>query len=312
MGVKITSENIEEYITSFIDRQYQTDEERQRVKELIDNDELVYKKYKTELLTRDLFREKLFQEELPSTTFVKINNSIDGLVFSAIEAKKNTEHQYAQTRESHFNLPFLAYLKKQLTSRISLKWVAVPAYSFAVLFFIILAAVSLFVHNNQSSGINPFVATGSDKSVMVQAVSNFHKILAGDMNPLLNSTDENEVCDYLKNGTKFDAYVPCLKNCDLKGAAFNEYNGQKLAHIVYTSGKEVIYIYETHISSIHCKSLELPEPVHNQMIADKYYMCDHADADGCTLMLWFKDSLLCASVSKMSKHKLYNTLVSLK
>lgn len=312
MGVKITIENIDEYITSFIDDQQLTDEESQRVRELIENDEVVSKKYKTELLTKNLFQSKIKPVELPLTTYVKINNSVDNLVYAVLEKKKEELTQSSFAHEVHYNLPFLVYLMRLITTKVRLRWVTVPAYSFAILFIVILAAAGLFVDRTQSPGLNQFVTSGSDKSVMVQAVNNFHKILAGEMSPQMNSTDENAVCSYLKNGTRFDAFVPCLKNCSLKGACYNEYNGQKLAHIVYTSGKDVIYIYETHISSIHCKNLELPDPVHSQMMADKYYLCDHVDKDNCTLMMWYKDSILCASVSKLSKQRLYNTLASLK
>jgi len=312
MGVKITIENIDEYLTSFIDGQYQSEEERQQVQQFIEKDERIYKKYKSELLTRNLLKTKLTSAELPHATVVKINNSVGGLVYSALENKKRLAALSSDSEEAHFGLPFLVYVKRLLTSKVSLKWISVPAYSFAIVFMIIMILSGIYVNRTQNPELNPFITSGSDKSVMVQAVNTFHKILSGEIKTQLNSTDENAVCDYLKDGTKFDAYVPCLKNCNLKGAAYNEYNGQKLAHIVYTSGKEVIYIYETHISSINRRHLEVPDPVHNQMISDKYYMCDHVDKDNCTLMMWYKDSILCATVSTMSKRKLYNTIAALK
>jgi hypothetical protein len=312
MGGKITKENIDEHLTAYIDEQLLSKEEREYVSELIQKDKAIYKKYRTELLTRDLLRSKFQFEEVPQASYVSINNSIDNLLFSISESRKKKHQEDLVPGEADFSQPFTLYIKKLFTTPVRLKWVTVPAYSFVLVFFVLIAATGIFLQATKQTELNPFITSGSDNSVMVQAVNNFHKILSGEIKTELNSDNSKEVGSFVKEKSKFDAYVPDLNNCKLQGAVCNEYNGEKLAHIVYTSGDEVIYIYETKISGIHCRNLELPDPVHKQMIADRFYMCDHVDRKNTSLMLWYKDSVLCASVSNIPKHKLFNTFAYLK
>jgi hypothetical protein len=312
MDGKITRENIDEHLTAYIDGQVLSQKERDYVSELIRKDKTIYNKYRTELLTRDLLRSKFKPEEVPQASYVGINDSIDNLLFSISESRKKIHQKDLVPGEVDFSQPFALYIKRLFTTPVRLKWVTVPAYSFVLVFFVLIAATGIFLQATRQSELNPFITSGSDNSVMVQAVNNFHKILSGEFKTELNSNNATEVSDFVRNKTKIDAYIPDLNNCKLQGAVCNEYNGEKLAHIVYTSGDEVIYIYETKISGIHCKNLELPDPVHKQMIANRFYMCDHVDRINTSLMLWYKDSVLCASVSNIPKHKLFNTFAYLK
>jgi hypothetical protein len=302
MAENITNDNINEFLTSYIDGQIKSPDTNKQVKSLIESNDLVNKKYQAELLTRNLFRTRLVSSELPLATLVKVNNSIDTLIKTA------TLTNYVNTGDI-YGKGFFEYLKKLVSAPVNIGKAAVPRYAFAVVFIFILFAAGLLMKQGNTE-LNPFIAAGSDKSVMVQAVKNFKKVLSGDIKPELISSDVTNVKSYVKNKAKFDAYIPSISEYQLAGVVCNEYNGQKLAHLVYTSGKEIIYIYETQVNSIHCKELELPEPVHFDILRDKYYMCDHVDFDECTMIVWYKDNILCASVSTMPKQKMYASFTS--
>jgi hypothetical protein len=153
--------------------------------------------------------------------------------------------------------------------------------------------------------LNPYIAAGSEKSVMVQAVNNFHKFLAGDMKPEMESSDAAKVRNFVKHKANIDAFVPSINDYNLIGAMCSEYNGQMLAHLVYSSGNEIIYIYEAGVNSLHCKSLELPDPVHSDIVKNTYYMCDKVDDNQCTMIVWYNGNVICASVSTMPKQKMF-------
>lgn len=301
MGENITNDNINEFLTSYIDGQIHDSDTNNKIKNFIEGNDLAFKKYKAELLTRNLFRTRLTSAELPPATAMKVTVSIDSLIKDAsIRIARN---------EDLYSLGFLEYLKRLISAPVNIGRAAVPRYAFAaVLIFIILGAGLLMKQGNTE--LNPFIASGSEKSVMVQAVKNFKKVLAGDIKPEMKSSDVNLVKNFVKNKTGFEAYVPSISDYELKGTVCDEYNGQKIAHLVYTSGREIIYIYEIQVNSLHCKELELPEPVHYDILRDKYYMCDHVDFDECTMIVWYKDNVVCASVSTMPKQRMYTSFTS--
>ncbi len=301
MGENITNDNIDEFLTSYIDGQINDPDTYKQVKSLIESNKLVYKKYKSELLTRNLFRSRLAPVDLPLTTLTKVNSTLEAAV-SALSL------DFVKA-ESVFSRSFLLYLVKLITTPVKIGKAAVPRYAFAVTMIFILLVAGLLM-NRGNTELNPFIANGSEKSVMVQAMKNFKKILAGDIKPEMRSNDVNQVKSFAKKKADFDAYVPSISEYELVGIVCNEYNGQKLVHLVYSSGSEVIYIYETQMNSLHCKELELPEPVHYEILRQKYYMCDQVDYDECTMIVWYKDNVLCASVSTMPKQKMYASFAS--
>ena len=308
MGVNITNDNIDEFLTSYIDGQINDPDTDNQLKSIIESNELVSKKYRTELLTRNLFRSRLASKELPASTVVKVNNSINVLIKSA--AGKRTAVSDKST--DIYSVGFFEYFKRLISAPFVIRNVAVPRYAFAVILIFIIVGTGLLMKNSNAE-LNPYIATGSEKSVMVQAMKNFHKILTGDIKPEMKSSDKNQVKDFVKNKTNFEAYVPDISDYVLEGAACDEYRGQKLAHIVYKSGREIIYIYEIQVNSLHCKELELPEPVHYGILKDKFYMCDKVDANGdCTMIVWYKDNVVCASVSTMTKQRMYSSFTSFK
>jgi hypothetical protein len=304
MGVNITDDNFDEFLTSYIDGENKDTKLDNEIKRHIESNDKVSRKYMSELLTKRLFSTRLVQVDVPEALVLKINNSID----KAIQ-KAETKTAVSSDTEIAYTGSFTEYLMKLISSPISIGRFAVPRYAFAAVIVLILITAGLMMNKNTTE-LNPFIAAGSEKSVMVQAMKNFHKILAGDIQPEMKSSNVAQVRTFVKDKTKFDAYIPVIDDYNLVGAVCSEYNGQMLAHIVYTSGNEVIYIYETQVNSLHCKELELPDPVHSDILKNKFYMCDKVDDNQCTMILWYKDNVLCASVSTMPKQKMYASFTS--
>ncbi len=303
MDESITHDNIDEFLTSYIDGQINDPDTDKKVKTFIEENDVVFKKYRTELLTRNLFRSRLASAELPSATVLKVNISINSLIKSASE---NQSYAAGDSSGDQYSHSFFEYLKKLISAPVVIRKVAVPRYAFAVVLIFLLLGAGLLMKKGATE-LNPFISAGSEKSVIVQAMKNFHKVLSGDIKPEVKSNDADHVKSFVKNKANFDAYVPSISDYELLGVVCNEYNGQKIAHLVYSSGNEIIYIYETEVNSIHCKQLELPEPVHYDILRDKYYMCDQVDEDECTMIVWYKDNVLCTSVSTMPKQKMYTS-----
>jgi len=311
MGVKITKDNIDEYITSYIDGEINDPKLEKDINDILSKDDILLRKYLSETLTKRLIQSRIHHQEVPGNLFANINNSIENLIDSCIESKKvvmKDDYHPLQTSRS-----FPEYFKHIISVPVNFIGFSVPRYALAVLLILIIFGTSLLLTRKNDSPLNPYIANGSDKSIMVQAINNFHKILKGEFQPQISSHDENVVRKYLKDNLDYEVYVPCIENCQTMSVICNEYNGQKIAHIVYRSGDNIFYICETPSKSLNNKCLEIPDPVHNEIVTKKFYMCDKVDSDNdCTMLLWYSGNVICASVSNMPKQKMYATFSNFK
>lgn len=308
MGVKITKDNIDEYITSYIDGEINDPSLEKEINDILSKDDTLLKKYLSETLTKKLIRSRLQPQEVPDNVSARIMNSIDNLITSSINSGARPQtHPVSESRS------FTEYMKRIITASVRIGRIPVPRYAFGIVIVMLIIAVGLLVNKKSRGQLNPYIANGTEKSIMVQAVNNFHKFLNGEMKPQVSSNSENDVKKYLKDNLDYEVYVPCVENCEVIGAICDEYNGQKRAHILYRTGDDVFYICETPSKSLNHKCMEIPDPVHNEIISKKFYMCDKIDMDNdCTMLLWYTGNLVCASVSTMPKQKMYAAFTNFK
>ncbi len=300
MGQDTTTFNIDELISSYIDNQISDPELKSQIENKLNTDEKLNAKYKAELLTKNLLRSKLPEAELPQETYRKVMSSIDSLV-----ANQNANSAYKQPA---INTPAYPSFWQSLKETIKTPFMGIPRYGYAMAaIFIIVGA--LFIFNGKKT-LNPYITSGTDKSIMVQAVNSFHKIMDGEVLPQFNSSNAAEVEKFVKEKSNFCPYLPSIDNYVLTGVVCTEYNGQKLAHVIYRNDKEVFYIYQTPLTSVVKKDLDLPQDVHNEIIKTKYFMCDAVDQNDCTMTLWIKDNVVCASMTTMPKQKMQAAFTS--
>jgi hypothetical protein len=304
MGVSITNETIDEFLTSQIDGENKDMDTVNKVEEMLQKDPNLMKKYRSEMLTKQMFNSRLRPLEVPSSTYLRITASIDGLI---LNAKNQYSEQLIHIQQT---TNFLQYLISVLVSPLRIGRAAIPAYTLGITIILIIAGAGIFLSQKDNSSLNPFIADGTERSVMVQAINNFHKVLKGEIQPQIHSNDPDEIRKFVASKVNFEPYIPRINDYTLSGAVCNEYDGQKLVHIVYKSGDDVLYIYETALKSINHKRLEIPDQVSSDITKDKFYMCDKVDHHNCTMTLWYMGNVLCASVTTMPKQKMYSTFTS--
>jgi hypothetical protein len=300
MGQDITTFNIDELISSYIDNQISDPELRSQIENKLSTDEKLKAKYKSELLTKNLMCQKFPEAELPTETYRKVMSSIDSLV-----ANQNAKQIYTNQQAVTAAYPsFWQSLKETITAPL----MGIPRYGYGMAaIFIIIGALFIF---NGKKELNPYITSGTDKSIMVQAVNSFHKILDGEILPQLKTSNAAEVEKFVKEKSNFCPYLPSIDNYVLTGVLCNEYNGQKLAHVIYSNGNEILYIYQTPLTSVVKKDLDLPQDVHNEIQKMQYFMCDAVDDKDCTMTLWIKDNIVCASMTTMPKQKMQATFTN--
>lgn len=307
MGQNITTFNIDELISSYIDNQITDPELKAQIEEKLATDQKLYAKYKAELLTKNLIHSRIHEAELPAATYSKVMASIDSLITSAKASSAAIASEKANPEV--IGVPEYPSFWQSLKETLSAPFMGLPRYAYATAAIVlVIGAVFLFSPKKE---LNPYITSGTDKSIMVQAVKSFNKILKGELAPQLTSGNEADVEKFVMERSNFDPYVPNVDEYQLAGVYCNEYNGQKLAHLIYRKGDELFYIYQAPITCVTKKALDLPEDVHTEIVKAQYFMCDKVDNDNeCTMTVWIKDNVLCASMTQMPKQKMQATFTS--
>lgn len=313
MGLNTTTFNSDELISAYADNQITDPETKQQVEELLKKDQKLEAKYKSELLTKQLLKNRIPQAELPDATYMKVMSSIDGVIAASKKkyADSHSLNTSAAINNNTLNDAAIEYptFWQSLMESFTGKFLGAPRYAFAIVAFIIIGGLVYFSGGKKTR--NPYILSGTESSIMVQAVNSFHKVLKGEVTPQLKSSNAAEVEKYIMEKAHFDPYVPQIENYSISGVVCNEYHGQELAHLIYQDSKgNMIYIFQVPISAMQKKSLDLPEDVQKEINMAKYYMCDEVDENDCTMTLWYKENNVCASMSNMPKKEMFTTFTS--
>ncbi len=305
MDLNTTTFNIDELITSFADNQISDTQTKHQIEDLLNKDQKLNAKYQSEVLTKNLLRARFPEAELPAATYEKVIALIDSII-AGTQKKNNAATEVTASQVTHTETQYPTFwqsIKETFTEKI----IGVPRYAFAVIGLVIIGGLVVFTGSTRKT-MNPYILSGNQSSVMVQAVNSFHKFINGDIKPQLSSGNAAEVEKYVMEKAHFDPYVPEIDNYQIAGVVCNEYQGQELAHIIYKDNDgRLIYIFQVPLTAINKKSLNLPDDVQKEIIKAKFYMCDEVDETDCTMMLWYKDNNVCASMTTMPKQEMFAT-----
>ena len=125
-------------------------------------------------------------------------------------------------------------------------------------------------------------------------------MIGGSIKPQLISTEE-AVRSFLAKEVAFDVNVPKMKGCSSCAGVLSDFNGVKLAHVVYqVDGKNIIYIYQASMNdAMDGTTIGLPADVRDEIKKTDWYVRDLADHT--TLVMWRYKNTLCSAISGMDK-----------
>ncbi len=198
----------------------------------------------------------------------------------------------ALDQPSAARVPFLEWIHSVFTVRR-----LVPALVISVAFVLAVVLLKTPTSPEESDMHN------APNDVIAQSLQNFAQIRKGTMKPALVASKAEDIHQYLQsNGFDF-AVVPPLECCTSYGAMTSQYNGVKLASVVYQMNDDVMCVYQVRKKNVFDGSTLVISPAARVALEKTGWYTDPGHPN-CNVVLWIADQTLCAAVSSMKKDEM--------
>lgn len=184
-------------------------------------------------------------------------------------------------------------------------WKLKPALALAVLAIIILLLFVSLPVNIRHTHTSP-----DDNNMIHQAWNNYDAIIAGRIKPEITSSDPAEVKTFFAQRIAYPVHVPrTIGNCRLIGGLISNYEGKRVAHVVYKDDDQVAYLCQVDMSTVtDQKTLTIPDEAREHLEKTGWYVLSHGA--NCSLVMWLVDNTLCMAVAAMDKNELISYLTT--
>ncbi|MCU0452762.1 MAG: hypothetical protein MUE68_03825 [Bacteroidetes bacterium] len=147
--------------------------------------------------------------------------------------------------------------------------------------------------------------------VITQTATNFQLIRDGKVKPAITSCSPEQVSAYLESQhMPFLVILRPIERCDGYSAIVNEYDGVRLAHVVYKMGDDLLYVYQVRKEEAIGEKAHLTMPTAaREAIERTGWYTDPQHPDG-NVVMWEDNGTLCAAASTMPKEKMMAVLAS--
>lgn len=147
--------------------------------------------------------------------------------------------------------------------------------------------------------------------VITQAAQNFQLIRDGKVTPAITSCSPEQVGAYFESQhMPFHVNLKPIERCDGYSAIVNEYDGVRLAHVVYKLGDDLLYVYQVQKDEAFGENAHLTmPPAAREAIERTGWYTDPQHPD-CNVVMWEDNGTLCAAASTMQKEKMMAILAS--
>lgn len=150
---------------------------------------------------------------------------------------------------------------------------------------------------------------GSDiPDVITQSVANYHAFQSGVLSPELLSDQPGDLTAFFAQRTAFPVTVRRLTDAVLVGGIVNDCSGEPLAHLVYRSGENLIYVCQASWEGLQRGDrLKVPERAVRLLKDEGWFSEDMPE--GGSVLVWKRGGTLCTAVSPMPQHAMKQTLL---
>lgn len=281
-----------ELITAYIDNEL-SDSEADTVKKLIEKDNDFYNRYIFEKLTKENFQKRNKKLETPLYVYQNIGKGIDDYIRETVSQSKNP-----------------AIASKIYNQQINLRRSGLRRYLLLSSVVMLILVSAAFLFNNYLKK-NPDIVENDLVSVSRNI---FDKVESGQIPLQFKSDNAHALEDSMDKKLDFEAFVPDVKDAILLGGVCNEINGQKIAHIIHKKGDIIIYTLEAckkDIINNDGDKLCLSKQFKENVTAGKNWFYCNKDKNK-TAVIWYKDNVICSTISAMDYQDITNILTNYK
>lgn len=280
-----------EILSAYIDREIKSDDQYNEVMNKIESDPDYHNRYIFEKNTKELLRSRIKSIETPVYLYKNIGNGIQDIIkeLSLKQASGADNPAYtAELQNEKSNL--LKYL------------------TFGSIIVVILIAFSFALNSYLKK--NPDLMENDLVSVSRKV---FDKVESGKINLKFKSGNAKELEDSLNRYSGFKVFIPDVKDAVLIGGVCDELNGEILVHIIHKKGSLMIYTLQANYKNIMTnrdKVILCDEFKENIFNGRNWFPCNKDK--NSTVVIWFKDNVICSSVAHMESDDIYSTLTNYK
>jgi anti-sigma factor RsiW len=176
--------------------------------------------------------------------------------------------------------------------------------SIAVPAVVLLIAVGVFmiVERSSTPSTAPLVARGPLVDLQVQSYANFEAILRGTLTVAVATQSEHELRRWFEqNGVTYDVQFPAIE-ATLVGGVVSTHEHKKFAHLVYSVGDHLVYMFEVDEESLAQRDVALDNTIIDGLAHGRWHWEERKDTG--TLFIWKSNNVVCAAVSDLRTDEL--------
>ncbi|MBC8125264.1 MAG: hypothetical protein H7X70_05980 [Candidatus Kapabacteria bacterium] len=181
-------------------------------------------------------------------------------------------------------------------------FLARPLYAIPAALVLAVAITGLVMVMNRS-GKSVTTATASAGTTAAfemtsAAYSNFQAVVRGELKLARQSSDTTELRKFFQDeGVTYSVFFPEVA-AELKGGVVSVHGKKRYAHLVYATGKHLVYLLEVDVPSLSSGAVALSSHVAQDVRNSKWHW---QERDGIgTLFVWKSNTVMCSAVSDLS------------
>lgn len=285
-----------EMLTAYIDNELRDEKEKLEIETGIETDPDLHNRYLFEKFTKQKLISSSKNTGVPQYLRQNIENEIASYIKLA-SARQNK----AVTLSAGSNIP---PLKKYDDPKNNLKRYFMYGTAVFVLLIISAFAINFFIKKGPELASNDLVAVSRNV---------FDKVISGDIPLQIKSSDAKILADSMNKYLDFKVFVPDVKDAELVGGTCNEINGEKLAHIIHKKDNVFIYTLQgskDHVMKEGSKIVLCPDFMDNVSKGVNWFTC--LKDENAVAVIWYKNDVICSSVSKLESKAITDVLTNYK
>jgi hypothetical protein len=182
--------------------------------------------------------------------------------------------------------------------------VFIPTLAGGVVF---AAFILLLTLPNESS--YDMSAHNAANDVINLTFKNFALIRSGQFKPALVACSPESIADFLERSNLKFAVSVLKVPCDSYSATWSEYEGVKVAHVLYKIGGEMLYVYQVRQDeALKGPTFSLPPAARIALAKSGWYT--DPNHPNCNVVVWTVNGTLCVASSTMKKDALLAVLTT--